>query len=188
MDFGDFIVFILFLIFIFAPFLKRIKKAKVQNTDKSKQSGFGILGKIREALEEAARQAEQTRTTEASGERMRSSEGHESPFDRPGEDDVDQSFWDEIDDREDEEFYPGDADAKVLETIEPAKEHHRKASNRSETRGMKSIGQGSTQRRCYRSGSIHLPARARGLQKAVIWSEILGKPVALRDSDSSCRY
>lgn len=195
MDFGDFIAFILFLIFIFAPLLRRIKKAKVQNKDKSKQSGFDILGKIREALEEAAKQAEQTRKTEDSGKSMRSSEGHESPFDRSGEDDLDQSFWDEINDREDEDFYPENADAKILEPVaekpvcvSTRKGSYSKAGNRHETKRSESIGQGAMQRRCYRSGPRRLPAGARGLRKAVIWSEILGKPIALKDSDTFCRY
>ena len=62
MDFGDFITLILFLIFIVSPFLKR---KKAQKPGKSKQSGFSVLGKIREALKEAVRemeaQAEQAR-------------------------------------------------------------------------------------------------------------------------------
>ncbi|WP_320042298.1 hypothetical protein [uncultured Desulfobacter sp.] len=198
MDFSDFITLILFFVFIFAPLFKRRKKVKVQKTGKSKPSGFDILGKIRDALEEAAKQAEQNRKTETSGQRMHAPGDHESPFDRPVEDDHDQAYWDEMDDREDVDFYPDNADAQVLEPIEPAKEEpifvstrkgpHSKAANRQETRRSKSFGQGAVQRRCHRSGQRRLPAQARGLRKAVMWSEILGKPAALRDSDSFCRY
>ncbi|WP_020589271.1 hypothetical protein [Desulfobacter curvatus] len=193
MDFSDFITLILFFVFIFAPFLKR--KKKVQTPDKSKPSGFSVLGKIREALKDAAMemqaQAEQARKKEASGQ---SKQPHERSFEQPGKDPVNQTFWDEIDDREDVDFYPGNADVHVLEQIEPVDEKplcvptgrglHRKAANRPETRESKSIGQGTMQRHCNRSGSRRLPARARGLRKAVIWSEILRKPVALRNSDS----
>nr|WP_320190295.1 hypothetical protein [uncultured Desulfobacter sp.] len=198
MDFSDFITLILFFVFIFAPLFKRRKKVKVQKTGKSKPSGFDILGKIREALEEAARQAEQNRKTETSGQSMHAPGNHESPFDRSGEDDLDQAFWDEIDDREDVDFYSGNADAQVLEPIEPAKEapifasqnkeRHKKASNRPETRDAKNWGHNKRHRRCGRSGPERLPVGARGLRKAVVWSEILGKPVALKDSDTFCRY
>ncbi|MCG8549612.1 MAG: hypothetical protein MI799_04325 [Desulfobacterales bacterium] len=163
----------------------------MQDKGKSKQSGFDILGKIREALEEAARQAEQARKRDSAGQSMDSPGGQESAYDRPGEDDPDQSFWDEMDNREDVDFYPESADAQVPEPIEPAKdapvfisqnkESHRTAGNRPETRGAKDVGHTKRHRPCDRSGSERLPAGARGLRKAVVWSEILGKPIALRD-------
>ena len=197
MDFGDFITLILFLVFIVSPFLRR---KKAQKPGKSKQSGFSILGKIREALREAARemeaQAEQARKKGAPGQRKHPRELNESPFDQAGRESVNQTFWDEIDDREDVDFYSEDADAQVLEPIESVyekpllgstkKEPHRKAAKIPETRGSKSLpltslGHDAMQASCPRSGPRRLPARARGLQKAVVWSEILGKPVALKD-------
>ena len=190
MDFGDFITLILFLIFIGAPLLKR---KKAERPGKSKQSGFSVLGKIREAVREAARemeaQAEQLRKKEASRQ-------HNPPFDRTGEKSADQTFWDAIDDRKEFDFYPEKPDVQVLEPIEPAnektlfgstkKEPRRKAPKIPETRASKTLvrnasGHDAMQIRCPVSGPRRLPARARGLRKAVIWSEILGKPVALRD-------
>ncbi|NWH06524.1 hypothetical protein [Desulfobacter latus] len=199
MDFGDFITLVLFLIFVVSPFLKR---KKTQKPGKSKQSGFSILGKIREALQEAARemeaQVEQARKKEASGQRRPSREFNERPLDQAGNASVNQTFWDEIDDRKDVGFYSDDADAQVLEPItsvneEPLfvstkKEIHRKATKRTEKRESKSLplnsfGHNAMQAGYPRSSPRHLPARdrARGLQRAVIWSEILAKPVALKD-------
>jgi len=202
MDFRDFITLILFLVFIFAPFLKRKKNKNAQKPDKSKQSGFSVLGKIREALKEAAlemqAQAEQARKKEAAGQRRHPRELNENPFDQVGENAVNQTFWDEIDDREDVGFYPENADAQVIEPLEPVnekplcvstkKEPHRKAAKIPEARGPTFFGHDAIQTSCLRAGPRRLPARTRGLRKAVIWSEILGKPVALRDSDSFCRY
>lgn len=174
MDFGDIITLILFLVFIVSPFLKRKKTNKAQESGKSKQSGFSVLGKIREALKEAAREMEA----------------------QAGEKSVNQTFWDKIDDRKELDFYPGDPDVQVLGQIEPVnekprfvstkKEPRRKAAKIPETRGsrsltQKSFGHDAMPTSCLRSGPRRLPARARGLQKAVIWKEILGKPVALRD-------
>jgi hypothetical protein len=190
MDFGDVITLILFLIFIGAPLLKR---KKAQKPGKSKQSGFSVLGKISEAIREAARemeaQAEQARKKEASRQ-------NKPPFDRTGEASVNQTFWDKIDDRKEFDFYPEEPDVQVLEQIGPVKEKtlfdstkkdpRRKAAKIPETRPSKvlartSCGHDATPARCHKSGPRRLPARVRGLRKAVIWSEILGKPVALKD-------
>ena len=195
MDFGDFITLILFLVFIFAPFLKRKKNEKAQKPDKSKQSGFSLFGKLNEVLKEAAReiqaQAEQARKKEASGQRRHPRELNENSFEQGGEDAVNQTFWDEIDDRDDVDFYPENADVQVIKPIESVnentlfvsrkKEPHRKAAKIPETRGSKSLRHDAIQTSCLRAGPRRLPARARGLRKAVIWSEILGKPVALKD-------
>lgn len=198
MDFGDFITLILFLVFIVAPFLKR---KKAQKPGESKQSGFSVLGKIREALKEAARemeatQVEQARKKEVPGQNNRLGALKERPLDQSGDESVNQTFWDEIDDREDVAFYPDNPDAQVRDPIDSVnekilfvstkKEPHRKAAKRQETRNSKpltlnSLGHDAMQASCPRSGPRRLPARARGLQKAVIWSEILGKPVALKD-------
>ena len=197
MDFGDFITLILFLVFIVSPFLKR---KKAQKPGESKQSGFSVLGKIREALKEAARemeaQVEQARKKETPGQGKHLRELNERPFDQAGEESVNQTFWDEIDDREDVGFYSDDAEAQVLDPIESIyekplfvstkKEPLRKAAKIPETRDSKpltltSFGHDAMQASCPRSGPRRLPARARGLRKAVIWSEILGKPVALKD-------
>jgi len=190
MDFGDVITLILFLIFIGAPLLKR---KKAQKPGKSKQSGFSVLGKISEAIREAARemeaQAEQARKKEALRQ-------NKPPFDRTGEASVNQTFWDKIDDRKEFDFYPEEPDVQVLEQIGPVKEKtlfdstkkdpRRKAAKIPETRPSKvlartSCGHDATPARCHKSGPRRLPARVRGLRKAVIWSEILGKPVALKD-------
>lgn len=194
MDFGDFITLILFLVFIVSPFLKR---KKAQKPGESKQSGFSVLGKIGEALKEAVRemeaQAEQARKKGAPGQKKHPRELNESPFEQARDESVNQTFWDEIDDREDVGFYSEDADAQVLESIyekpllvSTNKEPHRKAAKIPETRDSKpltpnSFGHDTMQASCPRSGPRRLPARARGLRKAVIWSEILGKPVALKD-------
>ncbi len=201
MDFGDFITLILFLVFFLSPFLKIKKTKKAQKPGESKQSGFSVLGKIREALKEAARemeaQVEQARKKELSGQNKRTREPKRSPFDQAGEESINQTFWDEIDDRTDSDFYPDGAKVQVLEQIEPVnekplfistkKEPHRKAAKIPETRHSKpatrkSFKHDAMQTPCPRSGPRRLPARARGLRKAVIWSEILGKPVALKDS------
>ncbi|EIM62162.1 hypothetical protein DespoDRAFT_00116 [Desulfobacter postgatei 2ac9] len=190
MDFGDVITLILFLIFIGAPLLKR---KKAQKPGKSKQSGFSVLGKISEAIREAARemeaQAEQARKKEASRQ-------NKPPFDRTGEASVNQTFWDKIDDRKEFDFYPEEPGVRVLKQIEAVnektllvsakKEPRRKAAKIPETRVSKasarnSSGHDATPARCHKSGPRRLPARVRGLRKAVIWSEILGKPVALKD-------
>jgi len=195
MDFSDFITLILFLVFVFAPFLKRKKNEKAQKPAKSKQSGFSIFGKLNEVLKEAARevqaQAEQARKKEAAGQHRHPRELNENSFDLVGEDAVNQTFWDEIDDRDDVDFYPENADVQAIEPIESVnektlfastkKEPHRKAAKIPETRGAKSCGHDAIQTSCLKAGPRRLPARARGLRKAVIWSEILGKPVALRD-------
>ena len=196
MDFGDFITLILFLVFIVSPFLK-IKKT--QKPGKSKQSGFSVLGKIRETLKEAARemeaQVEQARKKEAPGQKRPLRELNERPLDQAGKKSVKQTFWDEIDDREDVDFYSDDADAQVLEPIDEKplwsstkKEAHRKATKRTETRESKHLplnafGHNAMQASYPRPNPRQLPARdrARGLQRAVIWSEILAKPVALKD-------
>jgi len=200
MDFGDIITLILFLAFIVSPFLKRKKTNKAQESGKSKQSGFSLLGKIREALKEAARemeaQAEQARKKEASGQSNRRREPQSRSVDQTGEKSVNQTFWDKIDDRKELDFYPGKPDVQILESIEPVnekprclstkKEPRRKAVRMSEIRGpraltQKSFGHDAMQTSCLRSSPRRLPSRARGLQQAVIWKEILGKPVALRD-------
>lgn len=200
MDFGDIITLILFLVFIVSPFLKRKKTKKAQKPGKSKQSGFSVLGKIRDIFKEAARemeaQAEQARKKEASGQSKRLRELKNRPFDQTGEKSVDQTFWDEIDDRNDVDVYSDATDVPILEQIDPVnektrfvsakKEFHGKAPRIPETRDadpltQESSGHDAMQTSCIRSGICQLPARHRGLQKAVIWSEILGKPVALRD-------
>ena len=197
MDFGDFITLVLFLVFIGAPLLKR---KKVQKPGESKQSGSSVLGKIREALREAVRemeaQAEQARKKEKTGQSKHPRQLNGTPLGQAGEKSVNQTFWDEIDDRKDFDLYPEDPDVQVLEQIGPVnektlfgstkKEPRRKAAKIPETRSSKVLarnacGHEATQARCPRSGPRRLPARARGLRKAVIWSEILGKPVALRD-------
>jgi len=196
MDFGDFITLILFLVFIVSPFLK-IKKT--QKPGKSKQSGFSVLGKIRETLKEAARemeaQIEQARKKEAPGQKRPPRELNERPLDQAGKKSVKQTFWDEIDDREDVDFYSGDADAQVLEPIDEKplwgstkKEPQRKATRGTEKRESKPLplnafGHNAMQASYPRASPRQLPARdrARGLQRAVIWSEILAKPVALKD-------
>ncbi len=163
MDFGDIITLILFLVFIVSPFLKRKKTNKAGKPAKSKQSGFSVLGKLKEVLKEAARemeaQAEQARKKEASGQSNRLREPQSRPVDQAGEESVSQTL---------------------------KKEPRRKAAKIPETRGsrsltQKSFGHDAMPTTCLRSGPRRLPARARGLQKAVIWKEILGKPVALRD-------
>ncbi len=190
MDFGDVITLILFLIFIGAPLLKR---KKAQKPGKSKQSGFSVLRKISEAIREAARemeaQAEQARKKEASRQ-------NKPPVDQTGEASVNQTFWDKIDDRKEFDFYPEEPGVRVLEQIEAVnektllvsvkKEPRRKPAKIPETRISKaparnSCGHEAMQARCPMPATRRLPARARGLRKAVIWSEILGKPVALRD-------
>ncbi|WP_035238370.1 hypothetical protein [Desulfobacter vibrioformis] len=200
MDFGDIITLILFLAFIVPPFLKRKKTTKAQESGQSKPSGFSLLGKIREALKEAARemeaQAEQARKKEASGQSNRRREPQSRSVDLTGEESVTQTFWDEIDDSKELDFYPGKPNVQVLGPIEPVhekprclstkKEPRRKAVRMSETRGsrsltQKSFGHDAIQTSCLRSGPRRLPARSRGLQQAVVWKEILGKPVALRD-------
>jgi hypothetical protein len=197
MDLSDFITLILFFVFIFAPLLKRSKKKTVSAPDKSKKSGFSVLGKLNDVLREAARemqaQAEQARKKEASGRTKSHRDLNESPFDRTGDDAVNQTFWDEIDDREDVDFYPEALDVQVQEPIAPVteqpplvsskKESYKNAVRRREKRGAKSLRPDAVQTSCPQAGRRQLPARARGLQKAVIWSEILGKPVALRNSD-----
>ena len=140
-------------------------------------------------------QAAQARKKEKAGQSKHPRELNGSPLDQAGEESVNQTFWDEIDDRKEFDFYPEDPDAQVLEQIEPInektllsstkKEPRRKAAKIPETRTStalvrNSCGHDAMQTRCPRSGPRQLPARARGLQKAVIWSEILGKPVALR--------
>jgi hypothetical protein len=190
MDFGDVITLILFLIFIGAPLLKR---KKAQKPGKSKQSGFSVLGKISEAIREAARemeaQADQARKKEALRQ-------NKPPFDRTGEASVNQTFWDKIDDRKEFDFYPEEPGVRVLEQIEAVnektllvsakKEPRRKPAKIPETRVSKALarnscGHDAMQARCHRPAPRRLPARARGLRKAVVWSEILGKPVALKD-------
>jgi len=202
MDFSDFITLILFFVFIFAPLLKRSKKKTVRASDKSKKSGFSVLGKLNDVLKEAARemqaQAEQARKKEAFGRTKSSRDLNASPFDQTGEDVVDQTFWDEIDDREDVDFYPENLDVQVQAPIElvteqsplitTQREFHRKAVRRRDARGAKPLRPDAGPTSCPGAGRRRLPARARGLQKAVIWSEILGKPVALKDSNSFSRY
>ncbi|MGD9824010.1 hypothetical protein [Desulfobacter sp.] len=163
MDFGDIITLILFLVFIVSPFLNRKKTNKAGKPAKSKQSGFSVLGKLKEVLKEAARemeaQAEQARKKEAAGQSNRPLEPQSSSGGQTGEKYVNQTL---------------------------KKGPRRKAAKIPETRGsrsltQKSFGHDAMQTSCLRSGSRRLPARSRGLQKAVIWKEILGKPVALRD-------
>ena len=111
----------LFLVFFLSPFLKIKKTKKAQKPGESKQSGFSVLGKIREALKEAARemeaQVEQARKKELSGQNKRTREPKRSPFDQAGEESINQTFWDEIDDRADSDFYPDGAKVQVLEQI-----------------------------------------------------------------------
>ena len=197
MDFGDFITLIFFLVFIGAPLLKR---KKVQKPGESKQSGSSVLGKIKEALREAARemeaQAEQARKKERAGQSPPPGELNGNSLDQIREESGNQTFWDEIDDRKEVDFYPKEPDVKVLEQIGPVKEKtlfgstkkepRRKAAKIPETRPSKvlartSCGHDATPARCHKSGPRRLPARVRGLRKAVVWSEILGKPVALKD-------
>nr|WP_319396999.1 hypothetical protein [uncultured Desulfobacter sp.] len=202
MDFSDFITLILFFVFIFAPLLKRFKKKTVSTSNTSKQSGFSVLGKLNDVLKEAARemqaQAEQARKKEASGRAQSSREFNESTFDRTEDDTLSQTFWDEIDDRDDEAFYAENLEGQIQEPIAPAAEQphfvsRQKASpregvGRQKTRAAKSYGPGAVQASCPRRGPRRLPVGPRGLQKAVVWSEILGKPVGLKDSDPSPRY
>jgi len=170
MNLDDLITLILFLIFIAAPFLKGKKKKKVEKPAKSKQRKFSVLGKIREALKEAAR--EMAVQVDQAGKK---SENH--------------TFWDEIDDRDDADFYSGDTDAPALEQSLPANEKPpfvSKPTRIPETRDSAPLtrapsGHGAIQDGSFRPGPGQLSARARGLQNAVIWSEILGKPVAFRD-------
>ena len=189
MDFGDFITLILFLVFVVSPFLKRKKAKKAGNQDKAKQSGFSILGKISDALKEAARemeaQAEQARKKEAADQNAAHGEALE-----------DQTFWDEVDDREEVDF-DSEGEAPWLQEhrepvhaapvfASPSEASHEIASRTTDTRDskpetLKSFGHDTLQTNCPKPGQRRLPAHARGLQKAVIWSEILGKPVALKD-------
>nr|WP_319495490.1 hypothetical protein [uncultured Desulfobacter sp.] len=201
MDFSDFITLILFFVFIFAPLLKRFTKKTVGTSGQSKQSGFSVLGKLNDVLREAARemqaQAEQARKKEASGRTKSSRKLNKSPFDQTEDDVLSQTFWDEIDDRDDVDFYAENLEVQAQESIAPVKkqpvvlpshkESRRKGVGRQQTRASKPFGAGSVQTSCLRGGPRRLPAGPRGLQKAVVWSEILGKPVALKDSDSFSR-
>lgn len=202
MDFSDFITLILFFVFIFAPLLKRSKKKTVSAPNKSKKIGFSILGKLNDVIKEAARemqaQAEQARKKEASGEPKSSRNLNESPFSQTEEDTVNQTFWDEIDDREDVDFYPENLDGQVEDPIAPVPEQppvvftqkkiRRNAGQRQEARASKPFEPRAVKKPRTRGRARRLPARARGLQRAVIWSEILGKPVGLKDPDSFQRY
>ena len=202
MDFSDFITLILFFVFIFAPLLKRFKKKTVSTSGKSKQSGFSVLGKLNDVLKEAARemqaQAEQARKKEASGRTKFPRDLKDSPFDRTKDDALNQTFWDELDDRDEIDFYSEDIEVQVQEPSAPVNEQPPVVSRHKESRingvgrqkitASKALGAGSVQSSCPRGGPRHLPAGPRGLQKAVIWSEILGKPVGLKDSKPFSRY
>jgi hypothetical protein len=201
MDFSDFITLILFFVFIFGPLLKRNKKKTVSTSGKSKPSGFSVMGKLNDVLKEAARemqaQAEQARKKEASGGANVSRGFNESPFGQTEENAADQTFWDEIDDRDDPDFYSEDLNAQVHEPVGPVTEQPpvvsiqeapRKVAQRRNAKVSKHFDRTGVQTRHSRGGPRRLPARARGLQKAIIWSEILGKPVGLKDSNSFSRY
>jgi hypothetical protein len=192
MNFDDIITLFLFLVFTVSLFLKKRKTKKAQKPSKSKQSGFSVLGKLSQTLQEAVReikaQAEQARKKEGSGQGNRLGALKNRPLDLAGEKSVNQTFWDEIDDRD-------DADAPALEQIEPVNKKTPFVSTKQDPRRralrmpeakeathltLNAFGHDAMPESPPRPGPGQLP-RARGLQKAVIWSEILGKPVALKN-------
>lgn len=187
MDFGDFLTLVFFLIFIVSPFLKRKKAGKKEG---GAQDGFSVLGKIRDALKEAAREME----AQARQKGAEDQSGHDS--DQIGDMSERQSFWDDIDDRGNGDFYADDEVFQVREKVEPVQEKQLFVSVKKEPLEKKSrlpqrerlniksrdsFGQDAIQASCIRSGPKRLPTRPRALQRAVIWSEILGKPVALKN-------
>lgn len=169
MDFGDFITFIFFLFFIISPFFQRRKHKKRKKTGKSgksKQRGFSVLGKLNEILKEAARemeaQAQQAREKEAPGQGRHRDAGH--------------------------------PEAPSLASVEPVKEKThfvsaKKAPGIPETMDAPSLNLHAfehddiqtTRPRSVSKQQVSKQQKVRALQKAVIWSEILGKPVGLRD-------
>ncbi len=215
MDFGDVISLIVFLIFIVSPFLKRRKK-KASGAGQSGRRRPSLFSQLGDALKDAARelekQAELARKKEAlkQGHSPRAREGRQLA--RDGEKVPVQTFWDDIDDRESQDrndadsHHPdkvtvqiraGEKDPESVNekrVIKPfKKESHRKAPRIPDIRETKGTSPSSSVKgvmgpACPRFNYRRLPAQTLGLQKAVIWSEILGRPVALRDQNSLGRH
>lgn len=176
MDLDSLITFIMLLVFfvlpsIFKQLAARKKKAPATQPQgqKKKNSWFTRIGdQIRQFLKELEQQARQAKKQQAQGEPV-------GP---------DQDFWDSLsgDDPPDEgyvarqspEVEPEPSRAAELFTPEPEPpEIMRESIEASSSRDM-----GAGKRKTRSKGRF----KRHPLQNAVVWSEILSKPVALREN------
>ena len=183
MDFDTIVNLIILFLFLALPsLLKRIKTKKSRPGQpaqkgagkKNKPVLFALFGKITSQIEQFRMELERQARLQQQSEKTAWDDLAEPLPEDPGQepDFPEQGFradpWD-----------PGEKDADFLaaEAMEPEKPKMRREPEPVRKKGPSS-------ETCPRPLRRAAPCR---LRKAVIWSEILGKPVALRSGDGSFR-
>jgi len=190
MDFDSIITFLFLIAFFILPgILKQIKAAKAKNTTpkeaKKKPSLFDKIGeKIQQFVRELEQQAQQQRQTgndQSSPSQNRPAQN--DPWDAFKEDEASHFDFETLD-QEDNSFT--DQEPELFENkIQTQKSSVRKEliDSSREDRKIKTIKKPITRK----TPTIQPPIQAKyifksnPLQNAVIWSEILGKPVGLKE-------
>ncbi|WDP90616.1 MAG: hypothetical protein HUN04_13295 [Desulfobacter sp.] len=172
MEFDDLITLILFLAFFVLPSILRglgKKKKKPVRPKKAKKKRFPLFGKLGEALREFSRELERQAL-----EAKRKAEAEKSG-----------RVWEEMAEEEIEIVLPEDRPATVPAEkraaepyiAEPVASPRKKPAKPASAPAAAGPGAAAIEGLPTFQGA--LPRNP--LQQAVVWSEILGKPVALRD-------
>ncbi len=180
MDFDTIISFLFLIAFFILPgILKRVKAIKTKNTQSvksnKKPSLFDkISKKIQKFVRELEQQAKQPKQT---------GQNHDSPWDAIADDQTSPANFETFD-QEDDYFREPDSDipdTPLSEAQIPA--YHAAMEEPEDNITRKNIkGPHITKEPLIQhSGSANLIFKSNPLQNAIIWSEILGKPVGLRE-------
>lgn len=168
---------VLFFAFVLPSVLKRKGKGKKRAAKKTKKRTIKIFGRIGDAIREFLRELEK----QALEARKKQQEGE-------------PSAWDQLDDRAAEDWTTPDRDMEDPGDREPEPVHgpvpearrdgadHSFASAREVRLPLPGDAAGTpASREAGAETVVRAALPAHSLQQAVIWSEILGKPKALKD-------
>ncbi len=165
MDFDSIISFLFILAFFILPSIfkwVKTKNAKSVKPNKKPSIFDRVSEKIQQFVQELEQQARQQK---------QAGTNQESQWDRLADDQPSSQDF-EISDQEDDYFRESETPAYHAETKEPEKEITKQNIQMPVIEKEHFI---------QRTGSSNLIFRSTPLQNAIIWSEILGKPVGLRE-------
>lgn len=169
--------FVIILGYMLSKLKKKKEPARPKAPTKSKKSDFTIVGKLNKMLEEYyesdADPATRKSRTEGSQSWVDESDGAHS-YSTEEEDYYDDEDDEEPEGEEEKAVVEGQTDDKDIpkRETEPAGEPPAPAAHQIDSTASPMLKKSS-----YTPANIG----KRDLRKAVVWSEILGKPVALRD-------
>ncbi|MCG8689446.1 MAG: hypothetical protein MI892_31525 [Desulfobacterales bacterium] len=191
MDLDNLITLIMLFLFFILPSLLKGKGKKKKTTSKAqkvkKKKGFSIFGKINEAIQEFVKELEK-QALEAKKQEAQRRQQEQTGEKASG------TFWDGMDDEElefqedhalgreqvpEQQPVPSSFDPDHP-FISPKKTQVKKTLTKPDDLTVESPTASLQQAEQHFKIQGGLPSHA--LQQAVVWSEILGKPVALRDN------